>query len=116
MRSYTEDECRLLLQALKAACNEAIQVLVSRTGQTAAIWDRLMAAIVVAPAAQNDSAVGQYDISYQLAEIEVKLWHVAPHPQLGKMQQHISWQKLRNNTCALHLSAYAHGLVVCILW
>lgn len=60
-----------VFQALKAACNEAVAVLVSQTGQTAAIWDRLLAAVVVAPTAQDGSAVGQYDISYQLAEIEV---------------------------------------------
>ena len=60
-----------MLQALKAACNEAIGVLVARTGQAAAIWDRLLAAVVVAPAAQTDSAIVKYDISYQLAEIEV---------------------------------------------
>lgn len=60
-----------MLQRLKAACNEAIGVLVARTGQTSTIWDRLLAAVVVAPSMQDDSAVGQYDISYQLAEIEV---------------------------------------------
>lgn len=60
-----------VLQRLKAACNEAIGVLVARTGQTSTIWDRLLAAVVVAPSMQDDSAVGQYDISYQLAEIEV---------------------------------------------
>ena len=59
------------MQKLKAACNEAIGVLVAATGQTSAIWDRLQAAVVVAPSMQDDTAVGQYDISYQLAEIEV---------------------------------------------
>ncbi len=62
-----------MLQKLKAACNEAIGVLVTATGQTSAIWDRLQAAVVVAPSTQDDSAVGQYDISYQLAEIEVRI-------------------------------------------
>ncbi len=61
----------LLLQKLKAACNEAIGVLVAATGQASAIWERLQAAVVVAPSMQVDTAVGQYDISYQLAEIEV---------------------------------------------
>ena len=62
-----------MLQKLKAACNEAISVLVAATGQTSAIWERLQAAVVVAPSMQDDTAVGQYDISYQLAEIEVKM-------------------------------------------
>jgi len=48
-------------------------VLVAATGQTSAIWERLQAAVVVAPSMQDDTAVGQYDISYQLAEIEVKM-------------------------------------------
>jgi len=61
------------LQKLKAACNEAIGVLVAATGQTSAIWERLQAAVVVAPSMQDDTAVGQYDISYQLAEIEVRI-------------------------------------------
>ena len=60
-----------MLQKLKAACNEAIGVLVAATGQTSAVWERLQAAVVVAPSMQDDTAVGQYDISYQLAEIEV---------------------------------------------
>lgn len=47
-------------------------MLVVATGQTSAIWDRLQAAVVVAPSMQDDTAVGQYDISYQLAEIEVR--------------------------------------------
>jgi len=48
-------------------------VLVAATGQTSAIWERLQAAVVVAPSMQDDTAVGQYDISYQLAEIEVRI-------------------------------------------
>ena len=46
-------------------------MLVAATGQTSAVWERLQAAVVVAPSMQDDTAVGQYDISYQLAEIEV---------------------------------------------
>ena len=61
------------MQKLKAACNEALGVLVAATDQTSAIWERLQAAVVVAPSMQDDSAVGQYDISYQLAEIEVRI-------------------------------------------
>ena len=59
------------MQALKAACNEAIGVLVSRTSHASAIWDRLLAVVVVAPSARDDPSTGRYDISYQLAEIEV---------------------------------------------
>ena len=61
------------MQALKAACDEAIAVVVSRTGQTSAIWERLLAAVVVEPNIHDDPSTGRYDISYQLAEIEVKL-------------------------------------------
>ncbi|KAL0044481.1 hypothetical protein WJX82_009054 [Trebouxia sp. C0006] len=64
--------CHPVPQKLKAACNEAIGVLVAATGQTSAIWERLQAAVVVAPSMQDDTAVGQYDISYQLAEIEAR--------------------------------------------
>lgn len=60
------------MQALKAACNEAIGVLVSRTSHASAIWERLLAAVVVAPSARDDPSTGRYDISYQLAEIEVR--------------------------------------------
>lgn len=59
------------VQALKAGCDEAIAVLVSRTGQASAIWERLLAAVVVAPSMSDDPSTGRYDISYQLAEIEV---------------------------------------------
>lgn len=70
------------VQALKAACDEAIAVLVSRTGQASAIWERLLAAVVVAPSMSDDPSTGRYDVSYQLAEIEVTLLmsgHPAPH-------------------------------------
>ena len=61
------------LQALKAACNEALSVIVARGGQVGPMWDRLLAAVVVTPDSHDDSAVSQYDISYQLNEIEVSL-------------------------------------------
>ena len=61
------------MQALKAACGEAIMVLVSRTGQASAIWERLLAAVVVEPNIHDDPSTGRYDISYQLAEVEVRL-------------------------------------------
>ncbi|DBA92469.1 TPA: hypothetical protein ACH3X1_002702 [Trebouxia sp. C0004] len=64
--------CHPVPQKLKAACNEAIGVLVAATGHVSAMWDRLQAAVVVTPGMQVDSAVGQYDISYQLAEIEAR--------------------------------------------
>jgi len=73
------------LQKLKAACNEAIGVLVAATGHTSAIWERLQAAVVVAPSMQDDTAVGQYDISYQLAEIEVSIL-VNPNVGLANRQ------------------------------
>lgn len=62
------------VQALKAACDDAIAVLVSRTGQASAMWERLLAAVVVAPSMSDDPSTGRYDISYQLAEIEVLLF------------------------------------------
>ncbi|KAL3148728.1 hypothetical protein ABBQ38_014140 [Trebouxia sp. C0009 RCD-2024] len=62
--------CHPVPQALKAGCDEAIAVLVSRTGQASAIWERLLAAVVVAPSMSDDPSTGRYDISYQLAEIE----------------------------------------------
>lgn len=62
------------MQALKAACDEAIAVLVSRTGQASAIWERLLAAVVVALSIPDDPSTARYDISYQLAEIEVMLF------------------------------------------
>ena len=61
------------MQALKAACDEAITVVVSRTGQASSIWERLLAAVVVEPNIHDDPSTGRYDISYQLAEIEVRL-------------------------------------------
>lgn len=61
------------MQALKAACDEALAVLVSRTGQASAMWERLLAAMVVQPNIHDDPSTGRYDISYQLAEIEVRL-------------------------------------------
>ena len=59
------------LQALKAACDEALSVIVARGGQVGPIWERLIAAVVVTPDSHDNSAVSQYDISYQLNEIEV---------------------------------------------
>lgn len=44
--------------------------MVARGGQAGAMWDRLLAAVVVTPDSQDDAAVSQYDISYQLNEIE----------------------------------------------
>ena len=45
-------------------------MMVARGGQAGAMWERLLAAVVVTPDAQDDAAVSQYDISYQLNEIE----------------------------------------------
>ena len=67
-----------------------------------------MAAIVVAPNAQNDSAVGQYDISYQLAEIEVKCLHVALHLHLYTTALDTSWLQLRQNARMLLHNAVKH--------
>lgn len=47
--------------------------MVARGGQAGAMWERLLAAVVVMPDSQDDAAVSQYDISYQLNEIEVCL-------------------------------------------
>lgn len=69
----------VLLQTLKAACDEAISVMVARGGQAGAMWERLLAAVVVMPDSQDDAAVSQYDISYQLNEIEVMPRHVSHH-------------------------------------
>ena len=66
------------MQALKAACDEAIAVLVSRTGQASATWERLLAAVVVEPSVHDDPSTGRYDISYQLAEIEVSVFMSLP--------------------------------------
>lgn len=62
------------MQALKAGCDDAIAVLVARTGQASAIWERLLAAVVVEPNIHDDPSTGRYDISYQLVEVEVRLF------------------------------------------
>ena len=58
-------------QELKAALDEAIAALARRPDLAAALWERLAAAVVVAPATAETAAVPRYDLSYQLNEIEV---------------------------------------------
>lgn len=59
------------MQELKAALDEAIASLARRPDLAAALWERLVAAVVVAPASADSPAVPRYDLSYQLNEIEV---------------------------------------------
>lgn len=59
-------------QELKAALDEAIAALARRPDLAAALWERLVAAVVVQPAAGEAAAVPRYDLSYQLNEIEVR--------------------------------------------
>ena len=58
-------------QELKAALDEAIAALARRADLAAALWERLLAAVVVQPASGEAAAVPRYDLSYQLNEIEV---------------------------------------------
>lgn len=60
-----------MLQELKAALDDAIAALARRPELAAALWERLVAAVVVQPAAGEAAAVPRYDLSYQLNEIEV---------------------------------------------
>ncbi len=60
------------MQELKAALDEAIASLARRPDLAAALWERLVAAVVVAPASADNPAVPRYDLSYQLNEIEVR--------------------------------------------
>lgn len=61
-----------VLQELKAALDEAIASLARRPDLAAALWERLVAAVVVSPASTDNPAVPRYDLSYQLNEIEVR--------------------------------------------
>lgn len=60
-------------QELKAALDDAIASLARHPDLAAALWERLGAAVVVAPAAAGEAAsVPRYDLTYQINEIEVK--------------------------------------------
>ena len=60
-----------LPQELKGALDEAIASLARGPDLAAALWERLVAAVVVQPATAEAAAVPRYDLSYQLNEIEV---------------------------------------------
>ncbi|KAL4457392.1 hypothetical protein ABPG75_012257 [Micractinium tetrahymenae] len=64
--------CCPVPQELKAALDEAIAALARRPDLAAALWERLVAAVVVAPASTDNPAVPRYDLSYQLNEIEAR--------------------------------------------
>ncbi|KAL4441042.1 hypothetical protein ABPG77_010473 [Micractinium sp. CCAP 211/92] len=64
--------CCPVPQELKAALDEAIASLARRPDLAAALWERLVAAVVVAPASADNPAVPRYDLSYQLNEIEAR--------------------------------------------
>ena len=60
-------------QELKAALDEAIASLARRPDISALLLERLLAAVVVQPAAgAGQAGVPRYDITYQLNEIEVR--------------------------------------------
>ena len=64
----------LVTQELKAALDEGIAALARRPDLAAALWERLVAAVVVAPPSGPDAAaVPRYDLTYQLNEIEVRV-------------------------------------------
>jgi hypothetical protein len=63
--------CCPVPQKLKAALDEAIGSLARRSDVTTALWERLLAAVVVAPISAEATAVPRYDLTYQLNEIEV---------------------------------------------
>lgn len=64
--------CCPVPQELKAALDGAIAAAACRADVAAALWERLLAAVVVAPIAEPGLAVPRYDLSYQLNEIEVR--------------------------------------------
>lgn len=62
-------------QALKAALDRAIAAISCRRDLSIALWDRLVSAVVVHPLPRNhiaSSTISQYDIRYQLNEIEAR--------------------------------------------
>ena len=58
-------------QEVKAALDDAIAAFARRPELAAALWERLLQSVVVAPSALEDGPVARYDITYQLNEIEV---------------------------------------------
>ncbi|KAL4853554.1 Nuclear pore complex protein NUP205 [Chlorella vulgaris] len=64
--------CCPVPQELKAALDEAIGSLARRSDVTTALWERLLAAVVVAPISAEATAVPRYDLTYQLNEIEAR--------------------------------------------
>ena len=58
-------------QDVKAALDDAIASFARRPDLAAALWERLLQAVVVAPGGMDEGPVAHYDITYQLNEIEV---------------------------------------------
>ncbi len=56
---------------MKAALDDAIAAFARRPELAAALWERLLQSVVVAPSAPEEAPVARYDITYQLNEIEV---------------------------------------------
>ena len=60
------------LQPCGCAASPPHASLARRPDLAAALWERLVAAVVVSPASTDNPAVPRYDLSYQLNEIEVR--------------------------------------------
>ena len=58
-------------QEVKAALDDAIAAFARRPDLAAALWERLLQSVVVAPSGADEGPVARYDITYQLNEIEV---------------------------------------------
>lgn len=64
--------CCPVPQDLKAATDRAIAALCRSPELSSTLWERLVAAVVVAPLAPDQISLPRYDLTYQLNEIETR--------------------------------------------